>query len=235
MGFFDFLADLPLYQGRGNVVNRFNRRYRYLIAPIAEELVGAKVLDIAAHDGRWSYALAAAGAREVHGVEARPELVAAFSDFPESDFKNKVHMEVGDLFDVLDRLVREKEQYDVVALYGIFYHVMDHFRILKQIQKLGPKLIIVDSEFMMRSRPFIRLVTERTDNPLNAVAQIEGQDAAITGVPSYGAMEQMATALGYSTIWLPWEDLPSAQRSGVKDYFRKGKKMRRTCLLVKPT
>jgi hypothetical protein len=233
MGFFDFISNMSLYCGNPKSVTRLNMRYSYLIAPIADELVDAKVLDIAAHDGRWSYALASAGARKVHGVEARPELVAAFSDYPDSEFKKRINLEVGDLYDVLDRLVLKEERYDVVALFGIFYHVMDHFRILKQIQKLRPKLVIIDSEFMTNPNPYIQLIKERTDNCLNAVAQIEGQEFAIKGVPSSAAMEQMAKALGFSTIWLPWEALPVEDRIGVSDYFRKGNMLRRTCILVR--
>src|SRR6056297_427491 len=86
-GFFDFLKTLPPYDDNANTVYRLEQRRRLIIEPFAPQIEGARVLDIAAHDGRWSYALAHAGAAEVVGVEARAELVARFDAFPETAFK----------------------------------------------------------------------------------------------------------------------------------------------------
>jgi hypothetical protein len=107
---------------------------------------------------------------------------------------------------------------------------MDHFRILRQIHALGPKIVIVDSEFMHSPQPFIQLVTEMTDQSLNATPQIEGQTKAIKGVPSTSAMEKMADAVDYQVLWLdPTEAF--GDRMGVQDYFRATKKRRAACVL----
>ena len=99
-------------------------------------------------------------------------------------------------------------------------------------RKLKPKLIIVDSEFILRDAPMIQLVRERTDNILNATPQIEGQEVAIKGIPSFAAMEVMADVLGYDTHWSDWNSLPKGKRDGVGDYFRETRMRRATCALV---
>lgn len=229
MGFFDFLSGRDGYDERA--VLRMNRRHDFLIKPFAADLENARVLDIAAHDGRWSYALAGAGAAHVDGIEARAEAVADFATFPDADFKDNVSLTVGDLFDHLDQLVARGVTYDVVALYGIFYHVMDHFRILRQVQQLKPKLIIIDGEFVQSDYPMIHMAWEKTDKNLNAAPQVDGQATAIVGIPSVGAMDRMAQALGLDVIWSPWADLPQDQRRGVWDYYRTTTMRRMTCSL----
>src|SRR6266446_801015 len=54
---------------------RLNERYRALISPNEEFIRGKTILDLAAHDGRWSFAALKAGARHVTGIEGRAHLV----------------------------------------------------------------------------------------------------------------------------------------------------------------
>ena len=63
-GFFDFLKSLPPYDDNATTVHRLDQRHRLIIDPFQPQIAGARVLDLAAHDGRWSYALAHAGALE---------------------------------------------------------------------------------------------------------------------------------------------------------------------------
>jgi len=51
--------------------NRFQQRWRMIIDPNGDLFQGARVLDIASHDGRWSFAALKAGAEFVEGVEGR--------------------------------------------------------------------------------------------------------------------------------------------------------------------
>jgi len=53
----------------------------------------------------------------------------------------------------------------------------------------------------------------------------------VKGVPSRGAMELMARALGFRIEWSDWNSLPKRERGAVRDYFRDGKKRRATCTL----
>lgn len=47
----------------------------------------------------------------------------------------------------------------------------------------------------------IQMVKERTDNVLNAIAHVPGQEVTIKGVPSTGAIKRMADLLGYGCSW----------------------------------
>ena len=231
-GFFDFLKALPPYDDNANTVHRLDQRHRLIIDPFQPQIAGARVLDIAAHDGRWSYALAHAGAEEVVGVEARADLVARFAKFPDTPFKPRVKLHCNDLFAEIETRIAAGETFDVVAVYGIFYHIMDHFRLLSLIRKLGPRLIIIDSEFIKADNAMVQVLKEEVSNPLNAVTEVEGQAHTVVGVPSRRATEFMAEALGMELTWVDHALLLGDDRTGMKDYFREGRKIRLTCALT---
>jgi len=231
-GFFDFLKTLPPYDDNANTVYRLEQRRRLIIEPFAPQIEGARVLDIAAHDGRWSYALAHAGAAEVVGVEARAELVARFDAFPETAFKPRVRLTCNDLYAEIEARVSRGESFDMVAVYGIFYHIMDHFRLLSLIRRLAPRLIVIDSEFITLDNAMVQVLKEEVSNPLNAVSDVPGVTHTVVGVPSRRATGFMAEALGYELSWVDHATLLGRDRRGMKDYFREGRKARFTCALT---
>src|SRR5205814_1234121 len=59
---------------------RLNLRYEAIFAENRDVFDGATVLDIASHDGRFSLAALACGAKSVIGIEARPDLVEHATD-----------------------------------------------------------------------------------------------------------------------------------------------------------
>ncbi len=188
-------------------------------------------MDLASHDGRWCYAFAQAGAREVVGVEGRQELAAQFADFPDEDLKKRVELKVGDIFDELRNLALRKQPFDVVAVLGVYYHIMDHFHLLKLIYQLRPSLIIVDSLFLTEDAPIIRLETENTDHHLAAIPQVKNQKKAVIGVVSRRALELMAASLDFEVHWLDWDTVPKDRRTALEDYYQPGGSRRFTCAL----
>jgi hypothetical protein len=234
MAFFDFLWDLPRYAGKARSITRLNKRYDFLITPYADEIAGSRVLDLAAHDGRWAYALSSAGATEVLGVEWRPELIAQFDAYPAGDAKDRVSLIQGDVYLAIAQLVAEGRTFDVVSVYGLYYHLMDHYGLLKLIKQLEPRLIIIDSEFYLSPEPAVRLQLEDPTNKLNSIEHEPGQEQAPVGFPSRAAMEMMATSLGYDVTWADWETVPEDQREGIFAYYRPEPphwKRRATCAL----
>ena len=231
MGFFDFIGGMEGYRDKPGSVARMNARHAMIVAPFAAEIAGARVLDLAAHDGRWSYALAGAGAAQVVGIEARAELIARFAAFPDPALRARVELRCADIYEELDREVARGARYDVVAVFGILYHLMDHFRLFRSLSLLRPRLIVVDTEFLTRPGAVIELRRERTDNVLNAAPQVPGQAVAVKGVPSFRAVELMAEALGYLCERIDWDAVPPAARAGVPDYYRPGGMRRGSCVL----
>lgn len=231
MGFYDFLPEIARYSDDPGTVDRMNARHKMIIKPLEHEIQGRRVLDLASHDGRWAYAFAAAGASEVVGIEGRQELIDRFPEFPRGDLRKKITLICDDIFDGMQKQIDAGESFDVVGVLGILYHVMDHFRLFQLVRKLKPKLVIVDSEFALRPGQVIMLVRERTDNELNSIPQIEGQEKALIGIPSFSAMEAMADVLDYDITWVDWETLPAGKRKFVGDYYRPESKRRGTCLL----
>ena len=97
---------------------------------------GARVLDIASHDGRWSTAALACGAKSVVGVEARPELV----DHAVANLEalrpgpGRFRFIVGDVHEVLRS---EDLDVDVVLCLGFLYHTLRFNELLNGIHRTG--------------------------------------------------------------------------------------------------
>lgn len=235
MGAFDFLQTLPRYAESPLSVNRLNIRHEFIVDAFRDDLSGARVLDLASHDGRWSYALSAAGAREVVGVEARGDLIKQFEDYPDDEARSRIRLIEADVFEELPRMADAGERFDVVAIFGLFYHVMDHYRLLKQVHALGPRLVIIDSEFLNRDRPLIKLMLERTGSHLNTIAHTDGQSAAPIGIPSRSAVDMMAETLGYATTWSDWSVVPEDRRRGLKEYFDTDRWKSRDTVALRPS
>ena len=229
MAFFDFVSDLDAYVDTPKAALRLNKRHAVLVAPHAREIAGARVLDLGAHDGRWAYAFAGAGAVHVVGIEGRAESAAGLAAYPDPDLRGRIEMRIGDIHAEVDRAVAAGEQYDVVAVFGVLYHIMDHMRLFTQLRRLQPKLIIVDGDFLQRPGAVIQLSRERTDKPMNALPQVAGQDEAVKGILSFRAMDVMADCLAFDLAWSDWEALED--RSGVADYFRQKGARRGSCVL----
>ena len=223
--FFDFLKSLGY---TAPDVQRMDLRRNHIVTPFEREIAGARVLDLAAHDGRWSYAFAGAGAKEVVAIEGRQELVDEFGSFPDSPFKNAVKLSAGDIFEFCRAAVAKGEQFDVVAILGIFYHIMSHYDLLLLASRMKPKLILIDSTFLDVPHCVMRIQKEPTDLARNAIPYFAGQRSAPIGIISLPALNVMAESIGYSVKQVPWSDVPAGQKGPVKDYFRPGNNRRFT-------
>lgn len=220
-GFFDRFPAFLETSETSSFPWRLNLRYEAIFAANAHLLAGARVLDIASHDGRWSFAALQSGARHVTGVEARSDLVEqAIRTFERYQVDPKRYeFTVGDIFDVL---AREAQSYDVVLCLGFFYHTIRHTELLARIRATGARHLIVDSEVHRSEEPVVRLATENVARQGNAVPDEfnEGQ-SVITGRPTLPALELLTRNQGYELITLSdWDGLlrdnPDADQ--VRDY-----------------
>jgi len=207
-------------------VQRLESRYKMIVEPFLDEISGKSVLDLACHDGRWSLLFAVSGARRVVGVEGRPDVLEKFKDFPGAEHTDKIELRCNDIFAELESEVANGADYDVVAILGVFYHIVDHFKLLNLVRSLNPKLIIIDSQFAhdatlkQTSRPIIVLSMETTQHDLCPIPGPDGREAVAIGIPSFSAMELMARSIDHSIEWVDPNILPTDQRAGVDKYFK---------------
>jgi protein-L-isoaspartate O-methyltransferase len=125
-------------------LNRLNKRHHAIFASVPSLFQGRRVLDIASHDGRWSFAALKAGAAHVFGIEPREHLVrnaretlAAYG-CDRSSFR----FEQGDVFEVLSK---SEEKFDAVLCLGFFYHTYRHPELMALIKRCAPQVLVMDT------------------------------------------------------------------------------------------
>src|SRR4051794_3397049 len=112
----------------GRELARLNARYIALVHSNRGVLAGAHVLDLASHDGRFSFAALRNGAARVVLIEIEPGLVQkAEENLRLYDVDSgSYEFVVGDIFDDIERV----DRCYVVFCFGILYHINDHIRLL---------------------------------------------------------------------------------------------------------
>jgi predicted RNA methylase len=177
--------------------NRMNERYEALIASNRDILDGARVLDLASHDGRYSFAALKAGAAHVTGVEVRESLIekaqetfAFYGQDPET-----YRFVCGDVFEVL---AREKFDVDVVLCLGFLYHTYRHTELMYRLHNLAPKHLIVDTMVMHGTRPTLKVHAERSVEDIRSAAQDAYSVGRVVVLwPSVPALQVLLTAYGF--------------------------------------
>jgi len=229
--YFDFLSGLDLEYDE-NLVSRMNWRHAHIIVPLIDEIKNARILDLGSHDGRWPCAYADAGAREIIGIEGRASLVEQFGQFPAKN-KDKVKLRVGDFIDGMDELIAAGETFDIVSCLGVYYHTMQHYRMMCQMAMFKPKLIILDSEFSRSPDSIVLVGRENPASKMNSTEQFKGQSFVPVGYPSRSAVSRMAKSVGYDMSVVEWH-VPEGQRAPVKDYYDMHEKRVRLTALLRP-
>ena len=221
-GFFDSYPDFFETSSVGISPNRLNNRYRALIGNNTEIIKNSTILDLASHDGRWSFAGLISGASKVIGIEGRRELVKN----GENTMKKygipdeKYSFRIGDLFEEIGKV---SEKIDVVFCFGIFYHVMNHMLLLSHIKRLSPRYIILDSALSPSRDPVIELKLENIHDP-GAAIKANKTNKAIVGWPSRKALELMLADIGYDFHYYDWTNSGITNWEDIEDY-RDGKRV----------
>jgi hypothetical protein len=195
--------------GTGHDVHRLNARYEVLINANAGLLRDARVLDLASHDGRFSFAALQNGARHVVGIEHDDLIVEKcltnFASYgvPQDDYE----FVVGDVFEYL----RSAERVDVVFCFGLLYHIHDHMMLLTLIAELQPRALIVDTNITMREAAVIEL-----RNPVRGHPPVLGSE--LEGYPSRAALDAMLASFGWTYEYFDWPNAALAEDSSMQDY-----------------
>lgn len=213
-GFFNQYRLFTETSQTGASLERLNRRHYGLIDFQRTRITGRHVLDIASHDGRWSFAAVQAGAVRVTGIEARPHLVAAAcANFHAYHVPpERWNFICADVFEILRD---ERLHVDTVLLFGFFYHTLRHMELIELLTLVEPSTIIVDTNVAPDKDALIRVHSEPTAQEGNAAGP---RDQMIVGVPSKAAVAMMLAAAGYSVRELNWPAMLAGNTTGVEDY-----------------
>jgi SAM-dependent methyltransferase len=179
--------------------DRLNLRYEAIMAENRDILQGARVLDIASHDGRWSFAALKTGAAHVVGIEAKQDLVDnAAVTFGKYGVDPATHEFVcGDIFEVM---AQQTFDVDVVMCLGFLYHTLRYNELLSLIRRLNPKYLIIDTVVTtLGGGPIVKLRAEAADREHNAVPdQHSYGNTVLSGKPNMKAMRVMLKAYGFT-------------------------------------
>ena len=219
-GFFDAYPRFYETSTTGPIPNRLNKRYRALIEANDAIISGKSVLDLASHDGRWSFAAYKAGARFVLGIEAREYLVKNARNnlrvyqVPET----QVQFIAGDVFETFDQL--EQDRFETVFCFGFLYHTMHHMFLLNAIARLRPTYLILDTVIDSDPDPVVFLRLEDVAHEaFGAVPDPGDRERILTGVPTKSALELMLSHSGFPLItYFDWYQAGIKQWGDLVDY-----------------
>jgi hypothetical protein len=217
-GFFDLYPAFYESSHTGAVPNRLNKRYAAVIEANKALLEGARVLDLASHDGRWAFAALQAGAAHVTGVEARRFLIEhAERIFGEHGIaRERFELIEGEIFATL---ASRRFSQDVVFLLGFFYHTHRHVELLSLICRNRPKAIIIDTRVNADPLGAIRLHIESVEVEQNSIADLATRDGkTIVGTPSVAAIRFILGHWGYAMRQIDWGPIAGEPPLGVDDY-----------------
>jgi Methyltransferase domain len=218
-GFFDQHSLFLSTSRTGAFLHRLNQRYRACIEWNEMAIRGKRILDLASHDGRWSYAAIKAGAANVVGIEAREGLVqAAISNLRHYEVpENSFRFVLGDVFQCLDQI--EPNSIDTVFCFGYFYHVANHMLLLSKIASLKPKHLIVDTG--VHPDPLTTIVMYLDDpRAEHCAARFDSEDSkpVVVGAPSKTALELMLRNFDWQFAYFDWHQAGIHRWDNIEDY-----------------
>jgi len=242
-------ADTPFLQTSQTNPNpvRLNWRCEMLLTRNQAVLENRRVLDLASHDGRFSYACLRLGARSVTGVEGRPHLVAnARENLKKLGFDDaRFRFESGDMFEWLPRF--EPGEFDVILCFGFLYHTIRQVEFFQQMERLRPRHLILDTNAeRFRGWGFIKalkflnrlrssdLTPGRLRGAWNAIeperaalffhsedSRVEGstiEPSDFIAVPTPQLLEQLLTVSGFAPRRISWPEVQFDAVSGLRSY-----------------
>ena len=185
-------------------LSRLEARYDAIIGWNADRLAGARIVDMASHDGRWSIAAVAAGARSAVCVEARPELVESTRNNVRLAGLSPERFDIR-CADAVAELAKLDGPFDILFCLGFYYHTMHHMQILMEARRLGCSMLLIDTGVIDVAEPVIHLFAEGIRDPRNTVDYVgTGQDTAIVGHLSRSALVLMMRSCGFAPEFRDW-------------------------------
>lgn len=223
MSFFDEFPAFYRTSTTGAEPARLAKRHSMLITAQRSFISGRSVLDIASHDGRWSFAALKAGARHVTGIEARADLVGAaqqtFAEYGVSPERYK--FVIGDFFERVREIPRG--EINTIFCFGFLYHTLRHAELFQAMRGLDADTIILDTAVVPGGgRPLIDIGPEDARKQYAGTALAgAAADEALVGIPNVEAVKVLARYFGYQIEQLDWSPLTTIDKTGIENYAAK--------------
>ena len=115
-------------------------------------------------------------------------------DIPDSQYSFSTR----DIFEGIKTL--KPGDVDVVFCFGIFYHIINHMELIREIKRLEPKYLILDTEVTLSKMPIIRIRKE----PYSIPDPLIPNDKYIVGRPSKSGIEMMLDAVNFNYEYFDW-------------------------------
>jgi hypothetical protein len=208
-----------------STARRLKYRYDMLFKGREDLFRGKRVIDLGAHDGRWSFCALKAGANFVLGLEAREETIAGgLRNFEHYGVPtDSYEFRIGDAFDSLQGLDANNPRYkfDVGLCLGFFYHTIRHFEIVAHFSRLHCNTVIIETNILPNEKgPIVRWRTKSVElaynvySPSGALLGTEPSfsrlpstsrlgEVAISSLPSVSAIKMLLNVFGYNAVELP--------------------------------
>lgn len=225
MGFFNDWPRFLETSGVAGAEARLNLRHEAIIEANQDLLAGKRVLDVAAHDGRWSFAALQAGAAHVTSVEARPNLVAAARETFDAYQVDKERYDIAES-DVFGFLA-SPPAVDVVLCLGFWYHTIRWPELLHGFATTGARHLIVDTNVLAKApdKAIVQLFVnhENLSNGQAVADAFSHRDRTLAGTPSEKALRKMLEAYGWRIEHkYDWPQVSTGGKA-LNDYRRKAR------------
>lgn len=218
MGFFDDYDAFMETSKTGANANRLNKRHQAIFQTNPGIFEGARVLDIASHDGRWSFAALKSGAKHVTGVEPRQHLVQnASSTFKEYGIPDSSYtFERSDIFDYLRR---SESPFDIVLCLGFLYHTYRHPELFSLIKRAAPMHLIIDSAVAKANSLVCVVRKDMADKEFEAAEnETTFRGATYVATPSLTLVRDMLAHYEFEIQEVDWTSLVGSDVFGIRDY-----------------
>ena len=213
-----------------STVNRLNHRCEILLTRNRHAIGNKNILDIASHDGTFTYACLQLGAKYVVGVEPRSHLVHyAIKNLTSLGHETSAFTFIeDDIFNYLPRV--ETGQFDTILCFGFFYHTTRQTELLAQVSRIKPRYFILDTCVERFEIPKSELLGLRRwesqavagylvfycENPARDVATI--QPTGLAATPTKSLVEALLSDYGFKFRQLNWGTGDIDNWYGITDY-----------------
>lgn len=184
-----------------------------------------RVIDFACYRGVYAFFAAENQCKHVMGIDVRADNVLVADTIRKTTkylHNSNLDFQVGDLhhYDHNLRLCREA---DVIFLFGILYHVHDHYDILKSTCLSNVQSVMIETGIHHSEGPTVSWKLEPTFELI--AGHLDALEKIPVGYPSISYLDMIMDSLGYRRTYLAQHDVYSS--ASLTDEF----KMPRACLV----